>query len=104
MKLLKLCVAAVSLLLISCGSFGEGMLAALAGYNPYGYSSYGYSSGGNMDYLLDPNYAAAQATANAAIPAPTGDCSNPTNKCVLTYNNETYTWEVIERANGEVAE
>ena len=47
--------------------------------------------------------AAAQATADAAIPAPTGECSNPTNKCVLTYNNETYTWEVIERANGEVA-
>lgn len=47
---------------------------------------------------------AAQATANAAIPAPTDECSNPTNKCVLTYNNATYTWEVIERANGEVAE
>ena len=36
MNLLKLCVAAVSLLLISCGSFGEGMLAAFVGYNPYG--------------------------------------------------------------------
>lgn len=46
----------------------------------------------------------AQKTADAAIPAPTGDCSNPTNKCVLTYNNATYTWEVIERANGEVVE
>ena len=46
----------------------------------------------------------AQATADAAIPAPTDECSNPTNKCVLTYNNATYTWEVIERANGEVAE
>lgn len=67
MKLLKLCVAAVSLLLISCGSFGEGMLAAFAGYNPYGYSSYNYDpSGGNMNYLLDPNYAAAQTTAEGS--------------------------------------
>ena len=44
---------------------------------------------------------AAQATANAAIPAPTDECSNPTNKCVLTFNNSAYTWEVIERATGE---
>ncbi|MBR3930777.1 MAG: hypothetical protein IKJ62_04335 [Alphaproteobacteria bacterium] len=41
---------------------------------------------------------AAQETANAAIPAPTDDCSNPTNKCVLTYNNAVYEWEVIERS------
>ena len=47
---------------------------------------------------------AAQATANAAIPAPTGECSNSTNKCVLTYNNSAYTWEVIERGTGEVIE
>ena len=45
--------------------------------------------------------AAAQATANAAIPKPQGECSNPTNKCVLTFNNSAYTWEVIERATGE---
>jgi len=45
--------------------------------------------------------AAAQATANAAIPKPQGPCSNPTNKCVLTFNNSAYTWEVIERATGE---
>ncbi len=47
---------------------------------------------------------AAQATANAAIPKPQGVCTNAEYKCVLTYNNETYTWEVIERANGEVVE
>ena len=46
----------------------------------------------------------AQATANAAIPKPQGVCTNAEYKCVLTYNNETYTWEVIERANGEVVE
>lgn len=47
---------------------------------------------------------AAQTTANAAIPAPTDECSNPTNKCVLTYNNSAYAWEVIERATGETIE
>lgn len=41
--------------------------------------------------------AAAQKTANAAIPAPDGECSNPTNKCVLTFNNSAYAWEVIVR-------
>ena len=45
--------------------------------------------------------AVAQATANAAIPKPQGQCSNPTNKCVLTFNNSAYTWEVIERATDE---
>lgn len=45
--------------------------------------------------------AAAQATANAAIPAPTDECANPANKCVLTYNNATYAWEVIEREGGQ---
>ena len=50
----------------------------------------------------DDKAVAAQATADAAIPAPDGDCSNPTNKCVLTYNNSAYAWEVIERsADGE---
>ena len=44
---------------------------------------------------------AAQATANAAIPAPSDACSNPTNKCVLTYNNAVYEWEVIERSGGQ---
>lgn len=48
--------------------------------------------------------AAAQATANAAIPAPTEECSKPEYKCVLTYNNSAYTWEVIERGTGEVIE
>lgn len=45
--------------------------------------------------------AAAQATANAAIPAPTDECANPANKCVLTYNNSAYAWEVIEREGGQ---
>jgi len=45
---------------------------------------------------------AAQETADAAIPAPTGDCTNPANKCVLTYNNSTYAWEVIARGAGEI--
>ena len=45
--------------------------------------------------------AAAQATANAAIPAPSEQCSDPANKCVLTFNNSVYTWEVIERSNGQ---
>ncbi len=44
---------------------------------------------------------AAQETANAAIPKPDGECANPTNKCVLTYNNAAYAWEVIERADTE---
>ena len=43
-----------------------------------------------------------KTTADAAIPAPDGECSNPTNKCVLTYNNSAYAWEVIERgSNGQ---
>ena len=44
---------------------------------------------------------AAQATANAAIPKPDGECSNPANKCVLTFNNSAYAWEVIERGAAE---
>ena len=44
---------------------------------------------------------AAQATANAAIPKPDGECSNPANKCVLTFNNSVYAWEVIERGAAE---
>ena len=43
----------------------------------------------------------AQATANAAIPKPDGECSNPDNKCVLTFNNSAYAWEVIERGAAE---
>ncbi len=44
----------------------------------------------------------AQTTANAAIPKPSGPCAEPTSKCVLTYNNSQYAWEVIERsADGE---
>ena len=43
----------------------------------------------------------ALATANAAIPAPDGECEDPANKCVLTYNNTAYAWEVIERGSAE---
>lgn len=39
----------------------------------------------------------AQQTANAAIPAPDGECTNGTAKCVLTFNNSVYAWEVIAR-------
>ncbi len=40
----------------------------------------------------------AKNTALAAIPKPTDpSCENPTNKCVLTYNNSAYEWEVVAR-------
>lgn len=48
--------------------------------------------------------AAAQATADKAIPAPTPECSNKGNKCVLTSGEKGYAWEVIERGTGEVVE
>jgi len=40
---------------------------------------------------------AAALTANAAIPKPDDACEDAANKCVLTYNNSTYYWEVIGR-------
>ena len=43
---------------------------------------------------------AAQETADAAIPAPDGECASGTAKCVLTFNNSVYAWEVIAR-NGD---
>lgn len=46
----------------SCGSFGEGLLAGLGGYGYGGYAPAAYDSG-NMNYLLDPNYAVAQTMA-----------------------------------------
>ena len=52
--------------LVSCGSFGEGLLAGLGNMGGYGYGGNNYmtpSSGGNMNYLLDPNYAVAQTMA-----------------------------------------
>lgn len=58
---LFLCIA-----FTSCGSFGEGMLAGLVSMgNNYGGVGTGFTSmpnttGGNMDYLLDPNYAVQQ--------------------------------------------
>jgi len=39
----------------------------------------------------------AALTANAAIPQPDEECESAANKCVLTYNNSTYYWEVIGR-------
>lgn len=53
-------------LITSCGSFGEGLLMGLGSMGSYsgyssGYSGVGYTStGGNMNYLLDPNYAMQQ--------------------------------------------
>lgn len=53
-------------LITSCGSFGEGLLMGLGSMGSYsgyssGYGGVGYTStGGNMNYLLDPNYAMQQ--------------------------------------------
>lgn len=57
-------VSLVTFILTSCGSFGEGILTGLG--NMGGGYGYGYTtpqSGGNMNYLLDPNYAVAQTMA-----------------------------------------
>lgn len=53
------------LLLASCGSFGEGLLMGLGNMGSYGGGSNYYSAptGGNMNYLLDPNYAIMQVSA-----------------------------------------
>ena len=64
-------IIACCMLLSSCGSFGEGLLAGLtcmtgSGGNGGmgGYATSVYSGGGgNMDYLLNPNYAVAQVAA-----------------------------------------
>ena len=53
-------------MLASCGSFGEGFLAGIGnmgGYGGYGSSYVAPSGGGNMNYLLDPNYTVAQTMA-----------------------------------------
>ena len=54
----------VSVMLVSCGSFGQGLLEGLASYGLGGYSGYStYScntNSENIDYLLDPNYAIAK--------------------------------------------
>lgn len=39
----------------------------------------------------------AQTTADAAIPKPSGSCSDGTSKCVLTFNGSIYEWEPIAR-------
>ena len=41
---------------------------------------------------------AAQTAADAKIPMPSGECSNPTNKCVLVSNGtSSFEWEVVAR-------
>lgn len=67
MKKIKfLLLGIVTLMLASCGSFGEGFLAGIGnmgGYGGYGSSYVAPSGGGNMNYLLDPNYTVAQTMA-----------------------------------------
>jgi len=48
--------------LSSCGSFGQSFLSGMGGYGGYSGGS-GYSSNGNLNYLLDPNYAIQQTNA-----------------------------------------
>lgn len=63
---LSIIICIVFVVLTSCGSFGEGVLMGLSSMGSYsgyssGYSSVGYTStSGNMDYLLNPNYAVQQ--------------------------------------------
>lgn len=68
-KILYICFIYITLIIFqSCGSFGEGMMAAMMGYAGGGYSGYSSPSstytnaygGSSMDYLLDPNYAIMQ--------------------------------------------
>lgn len=54
---ISICLIAVIALMMSCGSFGQGFLYGMSGYGGYG------RTGGNMNYLLDPNYAVAQTIA-----------------------------------------
>lgn len=61
-----LLLALTTLTVTSCGGFGEAFLMGLGntgGYGGYGGGYIAPSGGGNMDYLLDPNYAAAQTMA-----------------------------------------
>lgn len=44
----------------------------------------------------------AQTAADGKLPKPSGECSNPTNKCVLVSNGtDSFTWEVIARGSKE---
>ena len=64
LKLIFLIMAV--LLLASCGSFGEGFLAGIGNMGGYSYGGNSYmatANAGNMNYLLDPNYAVAQTMA-----------------------------------------
>lgn len=67
MKKLKLLFLAMAVLLLaSCGSFGEGFLAGIGNMGSYSYGGNSYmtsANAGNMNYLLDPNYAVAQTMA-----------------------------------------
>lgn len=67
MKNLKLLFLAMAVLLLaSCGSFGEGFLAGIGNMGGYSYGGNSYmatANAGNMNYLLDPNYAVAQTMA-----------------------------------------
>lgn len=67
MKRIKYFLLAIFVpIFVSCGSFGEGLLAGLGNMGGYGFGGNSYmtpSSGGNMNYLLDPNYAVAQTMA-----------------------------------------
>ena len=58
---ISICLLVEIVLMTSCGSFGQGFLYGMSGYG--GYGSYGGGYGSNMNYLLDPNYAAAQTIA-----------------------------------------
>ena len=55
---ISICLIAEVVFMASCGSFGQGFL-----YGMSGNGNYGGGYGSNMNYLLDPNYAAAQAIA-----------------------------------------
>ena len=67
MKNLKLIFLVMAVLLLaSCGSFGEGFLAGIGNMGGYSYGGNSYmatANAGNMNYLLDPNYAVAQTMA-----------------------------------------
>lgn len=62
-KIKFLLLETVSIMFTSCGSFGEGLLAGIGNMGGYGSSYVAPSGGGNMNYLLDPNYAVAQTMA-----------------------------------------
>ena len=83
MKYLQFSVFLVSLLLTSCGSVGQGMLAALAGYNHYGYAnpySYFTETSSPSTYssgtVVAPTYSSYPSTSSSTVPASTGGSSS----------------------------